>query len=191
MSLINDALKRAKQVQAATPLPITSGPAFRASAEANANPPENATHRLMKGVVLLAAFGAVCVAWQLFRAPRGERADIQAIARPAPVCATAPLQEPGIDGPAVPARPIAQPAPALTNSEPVPATPPREAVPPKRQSALKLQAIFFSPNRPSAIINGKSVFVGDYVGEQQVMQITQNSATLVGAGVTNRITVPQ
>jgi hypothetical protein len=50
---------------------------------------------------------------------------------------------------------------------------------------LKLQGIIYSPTRPSAVISGKSVFVGDHVGEFKVVAISQSSTILIGAGQTN------
>jgi hypothetical protein len=49
----------------------------------------------------------------------------------------------------------------------------------------KLQAVVFDPKRPSAIISGKSVFVGDKYGDLRIVAITQESVKLVGGGQTN------
>lgn len=51
--------------------------------------------------------------------------------------------------------------------------------------APKLQAVVFDPKRPSAIISGKSVFVGDRLGDLKVVAITQESVTVFGGGHTN------
>ena len=50
---------------------------------------------------------------------------------------------------------------------------------------LKLQAILFDPANPSAIISGKTLFVGSHIREFHVAAISQQSATLVSAGHTN------
>jgi hypothetical protein len=55
--------------------------------------------------------------------------------------------------------------------------------------AIRLQAIVFDPARPSAMINGKTLFVGDMLGEMQLVAIGRQSATLVGAGQTNLLTL--
>jgi len=55
--------------------------------------------------------------------------------------------------------------------------------------AIRLQAIVFHPTRPSAMINGKTLFVGDMLGEMQLVAIGRQSATLVGAGQTNLLTL--
>jgi hypothetical protein len=49
----------------------------------------------------------------------------------------------------------------------------------------KLQGIVFNPASPSATISGKTVFVGEKVGEWRVIAIGRESATLVGNGETN------
>ena len=49
----------------------------------------------------------------------------------------------------------------------------------------KLQAVVFDPKHPSAIISGRSVFVGDKVNDLRVVAISQESVTLAGGGQTN------
>ena len=39
------------------------------------------------------------------------------------------------------------------------------------------------------MINGKTLFVGDMLGEMQLVAIGRQSATLVGAGQTNLLTL--
>lgn len=59
-----------------------------------------------------------------------------------------------------------------------------EAAPPP-PAPLRLQAVFFNPARPSAIVSGKTVFVGDRLNGFHVTRIQQNSATLVSGNETN------
>jgi hypothetical protein len=66
----------------------------------------------------------------------------------------------------------------------VPSTPP--APPP-----LKLQAVFWNPKRPSAIITGKTVFVDDRIQDFKVTKITQDSATLSKSGETKELRITQ
>ena len=73
---------------------------------------------------------------------------------------------------------VASNAPALTQPVPTPPAP------------LKLQAIVFNPAEPSAIINGKTLFVGDYIREFQVLAISQASATLADGSHTNILRLP-
>jgi hypothetical protein len=54
---------------------------------------------------------------------------------------------------------------------------------------LRLQAIVFHPTRPSAIVTGRSAFVGDRVGEFRVVAIHRESVMLAGAGQTNVLTL--
>jgi hypothetical protein len=62
----------------------------------------------------------------------------------------------------------------------LPATTPAPASVP-----LKLQAIFYRPNRPSAMISGQTVYVGERVAGWRVLAINQSSAVLASAGSTN------
>lgn len=64
-----------------------------------------------------------------------------------------------------------------------------EAQPPK-PAPLRLQGIVFS-KRPSAVINGKTLFVGDRVREFRVVAITQDTAILVGDGRTNTLSLSE
>ena len=47
---------------------------------------------------------------------------------------------------------------------------------------LKLQGVIWSPSRPSAVINGKSVFVGEKVERAVVTAIEQESAKVTWNG---------
>jgi hypothetical protein len=66
---------------------------------------------------------------------------------------------------------VAPPAPAVV-------APPKPTVP-------KLQGIVFSPTRPSAMISGRTLFLGDKFGDQKVARIEVDSVTLVSATQTN------
>jgi hypothetical protein len=65
------------------------------------------------------------------------------------------------------------------------------APPPPKPPPLRLQAIVFNPRRPSVVINGRTLFVGEKLGDSRVVAIDQESATLVGAGRTNILTMPE
>jgi hypothetical protein len=69
-------------------------------------------------------------------------------------------------------------APATTNAVVLPAEP-------------KLMGIVFDPRRPSAVINGKTVFVGEKVAGQRVQAITANTCLLVGGGKTNLLSLEE
>ena len=53
-----------------------------------------------------------------------------------------------------------------------------------KPAPLKLQGVFFS-KKPSALINGRTVFVGDRVREFRVVAITPDKAILTAGGRTN------
>jgi hypothetical protein len=66
-----------------------------------------------------------------------------------------------------------------------------KAEPVAKPAGPKLQAIVFSPTRPSAIINGKTLFLGDKIGDQRVVAIAQDSATLAAGTATNVLFLDQ
>jgi hypothetical protein len=200
MSLINDALKRARESQQQQP----PGPPLR---------PVERPHGRGGNLWLTVAFAVVLAAavvllWQWVqqgRKPAGEIAANAPPSTPAPSKPTLPPSSPKrVETAAVPA-PVAPkatelaPPPPLASAAPKPrppvstgqpastavaaAAPPAIEAPPK--PALKLNGILFHPARPSAIINGKLVFVGDRAGEFRVTAINRASVTLVGGGTTN------
>lgn len=56
---------------------------------------------------------------------------------------------------------------------------------------LKLQGVVFDPKRPSAVISGRTLFVGDRIRQMRVTAITADTAILVGAGRTNVLTMAE
>jgi hypothetical protein len=62
---------------------------------------------------------------------------------------------------------------------------------PPKPAPLTLQGIVFNPRRPSVVINGKTLFLGDRIGQFRVAAIHSDSATLVGAGRTNLLSLEQ
>ena len=77
--------------------------------------------------------------------------------------------------PAPPVESVSAPAP---NPPPVSAAAVSNAAPVPRSPALKLQGIVYNSTRPWAIVNGKTVYAGDRVGNFHVKEILQNSVTL-------------
>jgi len=224
MSLINDALKRAKAAQQQAPLPQADLP-FR--------PVEPAQQRARRGlglmlpaVLALVACLGLFLVWQ-FAQTRDAAAPIEVTARTAPIPAANPAPPPApATAPAAPSQPAQAPQPALPSQRgpvaldtaaaaPAVAAPavadaatepadlmaadvqkdksaaaePVAAPPPPKLPPLRLQAIVFDPKRPSAMINGKLVFIGDRLRDLRVVRIDQESATLVGAGLTNVLTL--
>jgi hypothetical protein len=79
------------------------------------------------------------------------------------------------------------PAKAATASADVPTkNPPAVPKPPP----LRLQVVIYNPSRPSAMINGKTLFIGDHIGEFRLAALTPESATLTSAAETNVLTLP-
>jgi hypothetical protein len=56
---------------------------------------------------------------------------------------------------------------------------------------LRLQGIVFNPRRPSVVINGRTLFVGEKLGDARVVAIDRESATLVSAGGTNVLSMSE
>jgi hypothetical protein len=47
-----------------------------------------------------------------------------------------------------------------------------------REAGLRLSAVFYNAKRPSAIVNGATVFIGDHVGDWSVSAISPRSVTV-------------
>ncbi|MBI2929162.1 MAG: hypothetical protein HYY24_26150 [Verrucomicrobia bacterium] len=206
MSLINDALKRAKQAHAHRPAPTASGPPLQ--------PVEGSStsSRPTVGLWLAVALAVVFLAGWLFREWRAQadrvaaRAETQkaipaprvaaqtppAEPKPAPPPSVAPTPavapsappQPNVSAPAptveVTPAPVAQisPPPAaqpiIVKEEVPPAPPPLAPPPPPAKPAfpaLKLQGIFFSRTKPSALISGQTLFLGDAIEGARVKAI--------------------
>jgi hypothetical protein len=154
MSLINDALKRAKESQrdhppsGARPLPPVESAARGGTGWILA----------VAAVLFLAAVG-LFIGLTLF----GHKASTVAAAKTA---ATPPP-------PAAPAAaPVTSTAPATPAASPPPAAP--------WEQPPRIQGIIFSATRPLAIVDGKTVNVGDRVGDFQVKQILKDSVIFLG-----------
>ena len=50
-----------------------------------------------------------------------------------------------------------------------------------------VEGIMYDPVRPCAIVDGKTVFVGDHVRDFRVKEISKTTITLTGAGGTNQV----
>ena len=193
MSLVNDALKRAKEAQQPTPAPPISGPPFKELDTVEESP------RWAKSPVTMAVVAviALLVVWQSLRRSNGSARSEGEPTRVAARSHVTPETTPAAVEPSAP-----KPAPAPTVSpdstlvkvaqhdETTPATndparqpgtnPQPEVIPaaPPAPPPLRLQAVIWNPKRPSAMIGGKTVFVGDRIQDFKVTKITQDSATL-------------
>ncbi|HEY1717942.1 MAG TPA: hypothetical protein VGH42_06560 [Verrucomicrobiae bacterium] len=166
MSLINDALKRARQSQQKNP---PGGPPLF---------PVEIKTRGGIGWFLPTVIVALVVAAGIF--------IVMALARrtpPSPV-AVAPeisvTQQIGSVSvpPSNPPAAVSTTNGASTNEAPISNSVPPPPPPPPEP---KLQGIIYDPAKPWAIVNGKTVYVGDHVGDFRVKEITKNSVTLQNA----------
>lgn len=178
MSLINDALKRARQVQQETPPVAGPEPEFRPVDPEQADPVSRklAAPAVLAGVAIL----AVVLLWQAIRGtPSTEPA-------PTVVSARTPVRQPA-SPPPVPERvdpdlvaaveevsPTVPPAQIPSAPRPAETTP----TPTATTKTFRLQAVVYHPQRPSAMVDGQTVFTGDRFADYRVARITRNSVTL-------------
>lgn len=182
MSLINDALKRARQSQhndpppGATPLAPVESPARGGSGWMLG----------LAAILFLAAAGlfiGVAVlkrpapAVETARAPRISPPPVRT-ASPA-VAVSAPVSAP-TRVPAAPPVGASQRTPAPVSASNLPSAAPR-ANPPSAapvEPLPRVQGILYSPAHPVVIVNGKTVGVGDHIGHFRVEQILQDRIVL-------------
>jgi hypothetical protein len=178
MSLINEALKRAKQAQEENP-PALPPLEFRPE-EPGQIQPRRAT-LLIVGITLVVVMilgMAGMLVWFVAQAKSAlpviaRVADAPLAANPHTMPASAqPVSAPGQFEPSDP--PNTNPVPVVT--ELVAAVPP---------PVLKLQGIFFSPNRPSVVVNGKTIYLGDRVNGFRLIAVSPVAATFVSGAETN------
>jgi hypothetical protein len=72
----------------------------------------------------------------------------------------------------------------------VPAAPERTAPAVTHEPRYKLQGIFWRPAKPSAVINGKMVYVGDRVEHAQITAIDQESVSITVNGESKVLLLP-
>ncbi len=203
MSLVNDALKRAKQLQPPALTAPAAGPELR-PAEPTKEPRELGLFLpLILGMlaVLLFLIGGLMLARnysararQAQPEPSSSQLRVAAVKPASAPARTAPAEaEPALaahrrNATASPTTNTGTQVAAVSNA-PSPdsiVTPPPSVEPPRPKPApLKLQAIIFNPRRPSAVISGKTMFLGDRIGEWRLMAIGANTAKLTGPAGTN------
>jgi len=201
MSLINDALKRAKEVQKNNPAP----PPDLQFRPADPSQPRQSGRPILLIVAVVAVLGLAALVVGLALPKRGVgRAAAKEPSAPVPqTTAPSPVANPFVV--VQPARMTTPPKPGTaepagqTNTA-APAAPVDSATnaataaidpTPAKPASPKLQGIFYRPQRPSAVINGKNVFVGSRVGEFQVLAITQESVTIGSATQTNVLSLAE
>lgn len=190
MSLINDALKRAKEAQpATTPTLEPQQPMQPVEPQ-----PETACSKALPPYFLpavLIVLSGAC--WFLIK---GWEAKRQAGLYPTPIVVQA--REAAADAENATETQSLAPAPAnpstLSGSNSADVAQTRTTEPtPEGASPLpptfKLQGIFFRPSNPSAVVNTKTVFVGDFINDAKVTSIDRQSVTLVYEGQTKVLTL--
>ena len=196
MSLINDALKRATQTQPATnPAPAIGQPMEPAPPHRAVGIPNYFTPVLL--FVICGSFWFIFKGWDAAR-----QTSVAQILAPQPVVAQAReivADEPEDIPPTNSAElPIPQNRQFALNDGPTPMPavsiqPPQVATakPPQSDGVLpvsarevpaanrfRLQGIFYRPSSPSAVINSKTVYVGDTIADAKVKSIDQRSVVL-------------
>jgi hypothetical protein len=178
MSLINDALKEARKA------PPRNPPSALPPLQPVAPEPSPAAAWLLPAVVMLLMVAAIFfIGWAVaHHAVRPIAVVPEAAAAPKTTAVTettaamattgATQQVAAVSPPVVTPRPVELPP---TNP------PPTNSVPASQPAAPKLQAIFYRPQAPSAIIDGKTVQPGDRFRQYRVKEIGRNTVTLVGA----------
>jgi hypothetical protein len=204
MSLINDALKRANEAQQKgeqTPPPELK---FREVDPRQAHPRRFGW--LLPSTITACVLVGVFVVWQM-KSGKGEKSALPNVQPPAKEATgdSGALKVHAREEQVLPGAPLAvTKAPEPAQSEKVAIvsvsgttiqeTTKREVTnaPASSEGAVvkaapKLQGIVFNPRSPSATISGKTVFVGERVGEWRVSAIDKDTATLVGVanGETN------
>jgi cytoskeletal protein RodZ len=210
MSLINDALNKARESQPANSS-AAEGPSFRRAETSVHNSAGKLSVNLLLGtlavvVVLLAVL--FFAQWYLInsaevkvraKAKPWETPDITII-KPPPVVhppkESLPAMSPS--GSSAQATSVSQPeatannpfvsniTQAITNLKA--AAQPLKAA----ETKYKLQSIFYRPGDAAAVINGNIVSIGERAAGALVLDITENSVTIVTpAGQTNKLELPQ
>jgi len=245
MSLVNDALRRARQAQKKSSRPPAISPAPRHVEPVCQNSSSSGIPWSFAIVALLVVTG--CVLWFAWRAGGpAPSAIIAARAKSAPASShtlpsrarpTQPTPTPAVVQPVAiaagnapeadapwPTRshpgaqrnsavlaanfsPAPVSAPASASAQVEPASPESVAVstsvgptvtqpvvvatgPPPPPPLPKLQGIVYRPGRPTALLDGKTVLIGRTSGGYQVVGISEQTVTVVRAGHTNILELP-
>jgi hypothetical protein len=164
MSLINDALKRAKNAQRKN---TPSGVAPMRPIEPK-DEERDFSWILPVVVILLIVVAVFFIALSVSTHTAKNIIATSDISTTQSVesVATPPSPPPAVIGPA-----------AIANVPPAPTT--------------RIQGVVYDPVHPWAIVSGKTVYVGDSVDGMRVTEIAKNSVTLTGNGQTNKLFVGQ
>lgn len=181
MSLVNDALKRATEAHnRRTPAPVADLPLRPVEP---ARPSKSGIGLVLPATLLTILLAAVFSFW-LSEHDRGKTA-----ASPTGKSEVLGLTVAAKSPPPTDSAPVIAKDPAPAVAPPVPLAQPIAPPAPPAAAPLRLQAIFYTPPRPSAIISGQTVQVGDTLRKLQVVAIGSASVLLVGAQQTNFLTL--
>jgi hypothetical protein len=219
MSLINDALKRAKENRPPPPPPLPAAPVtppLSPVSESEGTP--RATRWLLPViVVVLLAIAAGAILAFIGRSPANGKVEntdspdvvARAITRdppapvaPAPTAAPAPVAaiptpivEPS-SGPAagvIPKSAAPDAKPEMADKGTLPKVGPATNVvgaPVVVVPNLRLQGVVFHPTRPSVMINGRTLFIGDKLDGYEVVRITARTAEMKGPDGPLKLALP-
>lgn len=199
MSLINDALKKAKA--APKPAPV-SAPQLRPADEAQ---PRRVSSPLLVGSVCAVVLTGALLVW--YGIKTGNKTEPVVVARaesaqpaprPTPEITPKPalIAAPG-EPPPPTISPTAEPALEVVAEAPTPAADqigttevvtPAEAPKPELP---RLQGIFYHPARPTAVLSGKSLSVGGRIGEFRVLAIQPDRVTIAAGDSTNVLSLSE
>lgn len=199
MSLINDALKRAKEAQQQNPQPAPNLQ-FR---------PAEVTPKKKSALPIILALGALLAVVGVAAFHGGRQVSLRGSTPLAATVANVNPVPPPVETPPRPAVIASMPPPtpaaqatahdsfAPNANTPASILPTNVQPPPSANNAVianepapakpplpKLQGILFRPDRPAAVIDGKTLFVGDRLAEAEVIAISRQSVTVTDGGQT-------
>jgi hypothetical protein len=182
VSLINDALKRAKHAQKGPAAPPARDPQLKPAEALPAKPSEWPVLMVM-GILVVLVVSALVVTFVIVK-----RSHAALVAAPAPTPVAVAAAPPGPPSTAALPNPPVAPS-ASTTPAPAPAAvaPAQAAKPP----LPRLQGIFFSLSRPWALVDGQTVLVGDHIGDFRVLAIARDRVTIARAGQTNVLSLAE
>jgi hypothetical protein len=167
MSLINDALKRAKNAQQNSPPPSGMSPMRPVEPRR-----EERDFSLFLPVLIILLVSTAIFFISLSLADH----TVKRIAATPAVAVTQEIKAAEAPWAELPA--VIGPAAINTNPPPVPPPPP---------APILVQGIIADPVQPWAIVNGKTVHMGDLVNGMRVTAIARNTITLAGKDGTNTL----
>jgi hypothetical protein len=192
MSLINDALKQAKQNQQTTPPAV---PPLEFKPVEPGQQKSRQTSLLIVGLslVIVAIIGLVAALAWFVSQKNSPVMMVQAATNRKPVAQTnPPPSKPVVVSDHSNESLVAETKPATvaeTNTPLIEAV--NAVVEAAKPAAPKLQGIFFNANNPSAVVNGRSVFLGERVGNFFVLGISPTTVTLANSSVTNVLSLSE